>query len=324
MSCAMQRGESRTALGLPLDTPTQEPSMDIITPRPSDLGDGFMVRRALPSAARRTVGPFVFLDEMGPAAFEPGRGLDVRPHPHIGLATVSYLFEGEIAHRDSLGTVQTISAGDVNWMAAGRGIVHSERTPREARASGSRLWGLQFWVALPLDQEDSEPAFAHHGVAELPQSERDGARLRVVVGDAYGLHSPVTVPSPMFLVDVVMQPGARLPLDDGHAERAAYVVAGDLHVGQAADPVQAKHLVVFDTGEPAMLRAGDTGLHMVLLGGAALDAPRFLWWNFVASTKERIEAGMARWSAQDYPPVPGETEFIPLPQRKAPPSVNYP
>jgi len=295
--------------------------MDIITPRPSDLGNGFMVRRALPSAGRRAVGPFVFLDEMGPVRFEPGQGLDVRPHPHIGLATVTYLFEGEILHRDSLGSVAPIRPGDVNWMTAGRGIVHSERTPPALRGQGSSLWGLQCWVALPLDLEDCDPAFAHHEAGELPRTERDGARLRVVVGEAFGLRSPVAVSSPMFMVDAQLAPGARLALDADHPERAAYVVSGTVRADDNDAPACGPgQLLVFAPDEPAALQAGDAPVRLVWLGGAALDAPRFVWWNFVASRRQAIEEASTRWTAQAFPAVPGETEFIPLPERRLAPT----
>jgi redox-sensitive bicupin YhaK (pirin superfamily) len=302
--------------------------MQVITPRPSDLGDGFVVHRALPSAARRAVGPFVFLDEFGPVAMEPGRGMDVRPHPHIGLATVTYLFDGEVMHRDSLGSVVTIRPGEVNWMTAGRGIVHSERSPQSARVGGARLWGLQFWVALPLELEGCPPAFAHHDAAALPPAAREGVQLRVVLGEAFGQRSPVALTSPMFLVDARLAPGARLELDVAHAERAAYVVDGEVRAlglpdAAASQPTPREHLLCFDAGEPLVLEAGTEPAHVVLLGGPPLDAPRFLWWNFVSSSRDAILDAQATWSAQDpaqFPPVPGETERIPLPSRPAPPS----
>ena len=196
--------------------------MQVITPRPSDLGDGFLVHRALPSAERRAVGPFVFLDQFGPVQLAPGKGLDVRPHPHIGLATVSYLFEGTILHRDSLGSVVPIRPGEVNWMTAGRGIVHSERSPDDVRAAGPRLWGLQFWVALPLEKEQCPPAFAHHGADAIPRVTRPGARLSVVLGEAFGATSPVELTSPMFLVDVrLAQNLVVLKTSPGHANSVA-------------------------------------------------------------------------------------------------------
>jgi redox-sensitive bicupin YhaK (pirin superfamily) len=293
--------------------------MQVITPHPSDLGDGFLVHRALPSAARRAVGPFVFLDQFGPVQLAPGKGLDVRPHPHIGLATVSYLFEGTILHRDSLGSVVPIRPGEVNWMTAGRGIVHSERSPDALRADGPRLWGLQFWVALPLALEQCPPAFAHHGADAIPHVTRPGARLSVVLGEAFGATSPVALTSPMFLVDVRLEAGASLDLDVDDAERAAYVLEGEVRANDADAPTAREHLIVFDTGERARLTAGSEPAHVVLLGGPPLDAPRFLWWNFVSSQRDLILEAQAAWSEQRFDKVPGETEFIPLPSRPLPP-----
>ena len=295
--------------------------MQVITPHPSDLGDGFVVHRALPSAARRAVGPFVFLDQFGPVQLGPGKGLDVRPHPHIGLATVSYLFEGTILHRDSLGSVVPIRPGEVNWMTAGRGITHSERSPDELRADGPRLWGLQFWVALPLALEQCPPAFAHHGADEIPRVTRPGARLSVVLGEAFGATSPVALTSPMFLVDVRLEAGASLDLDVAPAERAAYVLEGDVRANDEVAATPKEHLIVFDAGEPARLTAGREPAHLVLLGGPPLDAPRFLWWNFVSSDRQRILDAQAAWAAQAFPAVPGESEFIPLPARPLPPAA---
>ena len=296
--------------------------MQVITPHPSDLGDGFVVHRALPSAARRAVGPFVFLDQFGPVQLGPGKGLDVRPHPHIGLATVSYLFEGTILHRDSLGSVVPIRPGEVNWMTAGRGITHSERSPDDVRADGPRLWGLQFWVALPLALEQCPPAFAHHDADEIPRVTRPGARLSVVLGDAFGAVSPVALTSPMFLVDVRLEAGATLALEVDHAERAAYVLEGEVSTTDDTSAATAReHLIVFDAGERAVLRAGSEPAHVVLLGGPPLDAPRFLWWNFVSSRRELIVEAQAAWAEQRFPKVPDETEFIPLPQRPLPPAA---
>lgn len=294
--------------------------MQVITPHPSDLGDGFLVHRALPSAARRAVGPFVFLDQFGPVQLAPGKGLDVRPHPHIGLATVSYLFEGTILHRDSLGSVVPIRPGEVNWMTAGRGIVHSERSPVELRAAGPRLWGLQFWVALPLELEQCAPAFAHHGADEIPRVTRPGARLSVVLGEAFDAVSPVALTSPMFLVDVRLDAGASLDLEVDHPERAAYVLDGEVRANDADTATPREHLIVFDASEPARLTAGDAPAHVVLLGGPPLDAPRFLWWNFVSSERDTILEAQAAWSEQRFAAVPGETEFIPLPSRPTPPA----
>jgi len=293
--------------------------MQVITPHPSDLGDGFLVHRALPSAARRAVGPFVFLDQFGPVQLAPGKGLDVRPHPHIGLATVSYLFEGTILHRDSLGSVVPIRPGEVNWMTAGRGIVHSERSPDELRADGPRLWGLQFWVALPLELEQCPPAFAHHGADAIPRVTRPGARVSVVLGEAFDAQSPVALTSPMFLVDVRLDAGATIELEADYAERAAYVLEGEVRAEGSDAGIALEHLVVFDAGEPARLTAGSAPAHVVFLGGPPLDAPRFVWWNFVSSQRDLILEAQAAWSEQRFPKVPGETEFIPLPARPMPP-----
>jgi hypothetical protein len=287
------------------------PLQAVVVARPSDLGEGFVVRRALPSAALRNVGPFVFLDDFGPVDFAPGQGLDVRPHPHIGLATVTYLFEGEILHRDSLGSVVPIRPGAVNWMTAGGGIVHSERTPPGQRGGGARLAGLQLWVALPREHEEAAPAFAHHAADELPELERDGVRLRVIVGTAFGATSPVAVLSPMFYVDVALAASARLAVPDEHAERAAYVVQGAVRLGDALHGPG--RLLVLAPGAPAELVAEDGPARLVLVGGAPLDAPRFVWWNFVSSSRERIERAREDWAAQRFAAVPGESEFIPLP-----------
>jgi len=284
----------------------------IIEPHSRDLG-GFSVRRVLPSPARRMVGPFVFFDEMGPAEFAPGTGIDVRPHPHINLATVTYLFEGEILHRDSLGSEQVIRPGEVNWMTAGRGIVHSERTPPARRATGQRLHGIQLWIALPRAHEESEPSFRHHDAAELPAIERDGARLRLLAGAAFGARSPVDARSPMFYADASLALGASVALPDEVAERAVYVVAGEIECG--AHRIPAGRMVVLAAGA-ALLRA-PAGARLMLLGGAALDGERHLWWNFVSSSLERIERAREDWRARRFPLVPGdETEFIPLPETR--------
>jgi redox-sensitive bicupin YhaK (pirin superfamily) len=292
----------------------------IIVPRTHDLGDGFEVRRALPSAQRRMVGPFIFFDQMGPSLFRAGAGLDVRPHPHIGLATVTYLFDGEILHRDSLGTVQPIRPGEVNWMTAGRGIAHSERTPPEARRGEFALFGIQTWVALPRDREETEPAFAHHGAGDLPLLEGEGKRVRLIVGSLYGARSPVSVFSDMFYVDAALQAGARLDLPADHEERALYVAQGRVEI--AGDLFEAGQLLVFRPGD-AMTIAADAACRLILLGGATMDGPRHIWWNFVASSKERVEQAKGDWKAGRFPPVPGETEFIPLPEAKPAP-VHYP
>ena len=256
----------------------------VIDSRPRDLG-GFAVRRVLPSVARRMVGPFTFLDQMGPAV-APGRGIDVRPHPHIGLATVTYLFEGEIVHRDSLGCHEAIRPGDINWMTAGRGIVHSERTSPELRQQGSRLHGLQLWVALPTAHEEIEPSFRHHPAATIPGRDHDGVRLRMLAGAAYGMTSPVEALSPLFYLDAVMPAGSELPLPEEHEERAVYVVEGALQVG--AERGDAGRMLVFTSGVKVVVRA-EQPTRVVLLGGAPLDGRRYIDWNFVSSSKQRLE-----------------------------------
>src|SRR5690606_7796358 len=300
-------------------TGVRQPSGDevevVVVPRTSDLGDGFMVQRALPSAQRRMVGPFVFLDQMGPAVLGAGHGLDVRPHPHIGLATVTYLFTGEILHRDSLGSVQPIRPGEVNWMTAGRGIVHSERTPPSLRPVEASLFGIQAWVALPQRDEETEPAFNHHGIADLPLLEAEGKRLRLIAGSLYGARSPVKTHSEMFYADVQLDAAARLQLPAEHEERAAYIVDGTLEV-QGSGRFDAGRLVVFKTGDPVILRAGESPGRLMLLGGEPMDGPRFIWWNFVSSSRERIEQAKADWKANRFEAVPGETERIPLPEKK--------
>lgn len=283
----------------------------IIAPRVHDLG-GFQVRRAVPSLQARSVGPFVFVDHMGPSVFEPGRGIDVRPHPHIGLATVTFLWSGVIGHRDTLGSVQDIRAGDVNWMTAGRGIAHSERTPTAEREHEQHLHGLQTWVALPRSFEETAPAFHHHPAATLPQQRRDGAWLRIVAGRGFGEESPVRVFADTLYVAIDLDPGAELDLEDSHAERALYVLEGDAQLDGADLPD--KHLIVLDPGTRPRLRA-KTPLKAMLLGGEPLDGPRHLWWNFVSSSRERIEQAKSDWSEGRFGQIPGEHESIPLPER---------
>jgi redox-sensitive bicupin YhaK (pirin superfamily) len=293
-----------------VDGGAQSPVDTVVVPRTRDLG-GFEVRRALPSMRRRMVGPFVFFDRMGPARFDAGRGLDVRPHPHIGLATVTYLFDGEILHRDSLGTVQAIEPGAVNWMTAGRGIVHSERTPPALRAGASALSGVQLWVALPRAREEDAPSFAHTPAAALPVVADAGARVRVVAGEAFGARSPVRVSSPMLYADVALDEGARLPFPAEHEERAAFVAEGTVEVGDGAFP--AGQLVVLRPRTTAVLRAAGGAARVLLLAGEPLDGPRHIWWNFVSSSPERIEAAAAEWARGGFDPVPGDAERIPLP-----------
>jgi redox-sensitive bicupin YhaK (pirin superfamily) len=282
----------------------------IIVPRGTDLG-GFQVRRALPSAQRRMVGPFIFLDHMGPAEFRAGQGIDVRPHPHIGLATVTYLYAGEIVHRDSLGTLVPIRARELNWMTAGRGIVHSERTGAERRLKGDLVHGLQCWVALPVAEEERAPAFAHHSADELPVVRGEGKAVRIVAGALYGARSPVATLWDTVFADVELEAGATLPLDADHEERAIYLVDGEIDI--AGDQFARGRLLVFRPGDRIAIRA-TTSARLVIVGGAAMDGPRHIWWNFVSSRKERIEQAKAEWKAGRFSSVPGETEFIPLPE----------
>ena len=284
----------------------------LITPRIHDLGDGFQVRRAVPSLQARSVGPFVFVDHMGPALFEPGRGIDVRPHPHIGLATVTFLWAGALQHRDTLGSGQIILPGDVNWMTAGRGIAHSERSPADARSRPQAVHGMQTWVALPRSAEETAPEFHHHAAAALPQWRRKGACLRVIAGRGFGEESPVRVFSDTFNVAIDLEADAQIAIDDGAVERALYLLEGEAQLDGADIPD--KHPVLLDSGTRPVLRA-KTPLKAMLLGGEPLDGPRHLWWNFVSSSKERIEQAKLDWLEGRFGQVPGETEFIPLPQR---------
>src|SRR3954468_18665656 len=270
--------------------------------RPRDIG-GLQVRRILPYGGGRMVGPFIFLDHMGPVQFAAGMGLDVRPHPHICLATVTYLFEGEIEHRDSLGMVQTIRPGGVNWMTAGNGIAHSERTGAALRAQGHKLHGLQSWVALPLEAEESAPAFHHFSAAQLPVREQEGTVVRLIAGNAFDARSPVPVFSSMFYADVVMQACASLAMPDEHAQRAAYIVEGELDVeGRAFGEGT---LLLFEEGKSARLRALGVS-RVAVLGGAPLEGARHIWWNFVASSPERIERAKRDWANGMFTRIPGE------------------
>jgi redox-sensitive bicupin YhaK (pirin superfamily) len=282
----------------------------VLTGHPRDIG-GFPVRRTLPSMQRRLVGPFIFWDHMGPVTLAPGHGMDVRPHPHINLATVTYLFDGEIVHKDSLGSDQAIRPGDLNWMNAGRGIAHSERTGADIRKSGTAVHGLQSWVALPTEHEESEPTFQHVAGKLLPEVGLPGARLRVIAGAAFGEISPVKVLSPMFYVDARLEAGAELALPEEYAERAAYVVEGAVECGGAR--VDPGAMGIVDGGERATIRAlADT--RVMLLGGAPLGK-RYIWWNFVSSSEARIERAKQEWKGGAFPKVPGDdVEFIPLPE----------
>ena len=283
----------------------------IIVPRSVDVGH-FAVRRALPHTRRRMVGPFIFFDHFGPAEFHAGQGIDVRPHPHIGLATVTFLFDGEIMHRDSLGTAAAIRPGEVNWMTAGRGIVHSERTAPDHRKEGEPIHGLQCWVALPMTDEEGTPSFFHHDSAALPLLRDEGKTVRVVAGNAYGMRSPVATPMETLFADVTLAAGVALPVDADTEERAIYLISGDVEI--AGDRFSPGQLLVLRPGDAITVTAVDDA-RLVLLGGAAMDGPRHIWWNFVSSRKERIEQAKADWKAARFDTVPGdEQEFIPLPE----------
>ena len=279
----------------------------IIRPRARDLG-GFSVRRVLPAAERLMVGPCIFFDHMGPAEFPPGEGIQVRPHPHIGLATVTYLFEGEIMHRDSLGFVQPIRAGAVNLMTAGRGIVHSERAGSDLHTQ-SRLHGIQTWMALPAEQEECDPDFTHYAAQDLPQYEQDGVTARIIMGGAWGCRSPVQCRVPTLYLECRLTQGASLALPDGHDELAVYVVGGGVRLGQHA--LGAGLMGVAQAGSTLRVEAVEDS-HVMVIGGASLGQ-RHIWWNFVSSSPARIEQAKADWQRQRFPAVPGETEFIPLP-----------
>jgi redox-sensitive bicupin YhaK (pirin superfamily) len=292
------------------DAQSSDAVEQLIVPRTVDLG-GFQVHRALPSAGSRMVGPFIFFDHFGPAVFKAGDGVDVRPHPHIGLATVTYLFDGEIVHRDSLGTAMPIRPGAVNWMTAGRGIVHSERTAADRRDGGEPLHGLQLWVALPTKNEETAPAFAHTTAADIPELTEGDMTLRVVAGSLHGLRSPVTTSWETVFADVRLKAGATVPLDAEHEERAVYVITGEIEIG--GDRHGAERLLVLKPGDRVTIHAASDA-HFILVGGAPMDGPRHIWWNFVSSSKERIESAKADWKAGRFDIVPDDTtEFIPLP-----------
>ncbi|RQH04189.1 pirin family protein [Paraburkholderia dinghuensis] len=284
----------------------------VLKPHTRDIGN-LLVRRVLPALAARLVGPFIFFDHMGPATLEPGSGVNVRPHPHIGLATVTYLFDGSLMHRDSLGSKQKIVPGDVNWMTAGRGIVHSERTPEEDLPKSLTMHGIQTWVALPLDHEDTDPSFFHHAAETLPQIERNGVTMRVIAGTAFGKTSPVETFSGTLYVAAAFAPGGAIALDAEHEERGVYLVDGDLSID--GTPLDTATMAVLVPGETVTL-ASDKGARVMLLGGEKLAGERFIEWNFVSSSREKIEAAKAAWMRQEMGQVPGETEWIPLPEKK--------
>lgn len=284
----------------------------VIVPRTRDLGDGFAVRRALPHGKRQMVGPFIFFDHFGPVQFVSGQGMDVRPHPHIGLATVTYLFDGSIMHRDSEGNVQEIQPGAMNLMTAGRGIAHSERTPDVQRANGQKMLGLQSWIALPKDREEIAPTFQHYGADSLPSVQDTGFTARVIAGSSFGVASKVDMVSPWFYVEVSLDEGKSAPLDADHEERAIYVVDGEVEI--AGDRYEGPRMLIFRPGDRITVRA-TRPTRMMFLGGTALEGPRYVWWNFVSSSKERIEQAKADWKSGRFEAVPDETEFIPLPER---------
>jgi redox-sensitive bicupin YhaK (pirin superfamily) len=283
---------------------------DVIVPRSIDI-DGLVIRRALPSTRTRLIGPFIFFDHFGPAMFRSGQGIDVRPHPHIGLATVTYLFDGEIMHRDSLGTAAPIRPGEINWMTAGRGIVHSERTAPALRVDGQPIHGLQCWVALPTAKEEMEAGFAHYDVAQFPEVSGDGVCARIVTGSLFGETSPVETTSDTLFGDVTLKAGASMPLDAVTEERGVFVVSGEIDI--QGDRFGSERLLVLRPGDRLTVRAL-TDAHIMVLGGAPMDGPRYLWWNFVSSRKERIEQAKAEWKSGRFDIVPGDAEeFIPLP-----------
>ncbi len=281
----------------------------VIQPRARDVGR-FAVRRILPVSRRRMIGPFIFFDHMGPTRMPHGGGLDVPPHPHIGLSTLTYLFEGSLFHRDSLGTRQLVHTADVNWMTAGRGIVHSERTPPEGRDGKMVFDGIQTWVALPLEHEDDAPSFHHSDAADLPVFQEGGATLRLVAGSAFGRSSPVPVYSPMFYLDAVCLPDTSLVLPPDLGERAVYVARGAVRIGDT--PLRSGQMGVLIDGDQTPIEVAEQS-RLILIGGAALEGKRHIWWNFVASSKERIEKAKAAWAAQRMGQIPDETEFVPLP-----------
>ena len=290
----------------------------VIVPRARDLG-GFEVRRALPSAQRQMVGPFIFFDQMGPAEFLTGTGIDVRAHPHIGLGTVTYLLKGRLHHRDSLGTDAWIEPGAVNWMLAGQGITHSERTDGEARKAPLSMFGLQTWLALPKDREEAAAGFTHLGRDQLPELEGEGKEVRLILGHAWGERVGLEMPSEVFYADARLSPGASIPLPDDHEDRGVYILDGE--VSCAGQVFEAGRMLVFRPGDRVSVKAGPQGARVMLLGGATMDGPRHIWWNFVASSREKIEAAKEAWRAGDWMhgrfqlPPGDDHEFIPAPER---------
>jgi redox-sensitive bicupin YhaK (pirin superfamily) len=290
----------------------------VIVPRARDLG-GFEVRRALPSAQRQMVGPFIFFDQMGPAEFLTGQGIDVRAHPHIGLGTVTYLLKGRLHHRDSLGTDAWIEPGSVNWMLAGQGITHSERTDGEARKAPLSMFGLQTWLALPKDREEDAAGFVHVEKDHLPELEGEGKEVRLILGHAWGAKVGLEMPSEVFYADARLSPGASIPLPDDHEDRGVYILDGE--VTCAGQTFEAGRMLVFRPGDRVSVKAGPQGARAMLLGGATMDGPRFIWWNFVASSSEKIDAAREAWRTGDWQhgrfrlPPDDAGEFIPAPDR---------
>ncbi|NVK35916.1 MAG: pirin family protein [Rhodobacteraceae bacterium] len=290
-----------------------DPIETIVLPRTSDIG-GFEVNRALPSVRRRMVGPFLFFDQLGPAEILVGGGIDIKPHPHIGLATVTYLFDGELYHRDSLGTSQAITPGALNWMSAGKGIVHSERETEERRAQPRDIFGIQSWVALPKDKEEGTATFQHLEDSAQPHLEEAGVSVKVIAGEIYGAKAQVKTESDLFYADVTLAPGARLPLDAGWEERALYILSGRLTIsGQVHEGAQ---LLVFRPGDALVIEnSGNEPARLMLLGGEPLSERRYIWWNFVSSSREKIEQAKEEWRRGQFDIVPGDEEdFIPLPE----------
>ena len=296
------------------------PASTLLKPHTKDLG-GFEVRRLLPGHPHKMVGPFIFFDHMGPAQLAPGAGVDVRPHPHIGLATVTYLFEGAFMHRDSLGTVQRIEPGAVNWMTAGRGIAHSERSPDDLRPDGPRLHGIQTWVALPVEHEQCEPGFSHHPKSTIPLITMPGVYMHLIAGTAYGRTAPTPTYSPMFYLAVEMEAGASVELPSEHEERGVYVVCGEVEIGGTALPEH--HFAVAPPNQSVRVAARSVA-RVMLLGGSPLEGDRRIWWNFVASSDALIDEAAERWRSGAFAQVPGETEFIPLPKDRAPRTTFVP
>jgi redox-sensitive bicupin YhaK (pirin superfamily) len=287
--------------------------ISLLPPHTKDIG-GFEVRRLLPAHAQKMVGPFIFFDHMGPAQMASGAGVDVRPHPHIGLATVTYLFDGGLMHRDSLGTALVIEPGAVNWMTAGRGITHSERSPAEDRAAGPRLHGIQTWIALPQEHERDDPAFSHHPKESIPLITLPGVYMHLIAGTAFGRSAPTPTYSPMFYLAVEMEGGASFELPYEHEERGVYVVSGDVSAANEAVPL--RHLAVLPQNAAVRVTARSAA-RIMLIGGAPMDGDRLIWWNFVASSRALIDDAARRWRAGEFPTVPGENEFIPLPEYRS-------